>query len=534
MNIIVRKTIFIIISLIVGLLTGCGLPSSSDSDDFAASKKLGPTIGSLAKISVQEEIPVSGFGLVGGLHGTGSSECPPQIKTYLTQHYLRQLSTDSTLEVEKFIESMDTAVVLVEGVIPRMASKGQVFDLRVTALPGTQTTSLKDGRLFVTELKLPGTFGRTTKVLALAEGPIYVDGVDSKQMNENAGFVLAGGATLDEYKVILELPSPDYTITSDIRNFLNGRFGDQTAKAVIPGRIELSIPQKYRDRKDRFIDIIRATYIGWTPAITELRIQTFIDRLTSSPDKYASEVALEAIGRECLSGLKNLLDSSNEEIRLRAARCMVHIGSDEGLKTLKQIALDPGSSYRIEAINAIASAHGRKDASLILRELLEDGSFDIRFVAYEQLLKLNHSSVVREPIAKDFYLDSVSQAELKTIYVSRSGRPRVVLFGAPIYCGSNIFIQSAGGDVTINSTTGQEYVTIIRKHPKRPNVTAQLRCSFDLRDIIRTLCEEPLREDGQDVGLGVSYSDMVALLKLMCDKGAIDAEFKAGPLPKIG
>ena len=63
----------------------------------------------------------------------------------------------------------------------------------------------------------------------------------------------------------------------------------------------------------------------------------------------------------------------------------------------------------------------------------------------------------------------------------------------------------------------------------------QLKSSFDLTDIIMTLCEEPSTKDKQErQGLGVSYSDMIALLKQMCDKGVISAEFRAGPLSKIG
>ena len=62
-----------------------------------------------------------------------------------------------------------------------------------------------------------------------------------------------------------------------------------------------------------------------------------------------------------------------------------------------------------------------------------------------------------------------------------------------------------------------------------------LRSSFELVDIIQTLCDEPLRKDRQArIGLGVSYADMIALLKQMCDKGAVTAEFHAGPIPKIG
>ena len=55
-----------------------------------------------------------------------------------------------------------------------------------------------------------------------------------------------------------------------------------------------------------------------------------------------------------------------------------------------------------------------------------------------------------------------------------------------------------------------------------------------LADIIRTLCEEPVTKDEQKLqGLDVSYDDMTALLKKMCNKGAVRAEFRAGPPPKF-
>ena len=34
--------------------------------------------------------------------------------------------------------------------------------------------------------------------------------------------------------------------------------------------------------------------------------------------------------------------------------------------------------------------------------------------------------------------------------------------------------------------------------------------------------------------MGVSYADAVVLLKEMCDKRAVDAEFRAGPMPNFG
>ena len=62
----------------------------------------------------------------------------------------------------------------------------------------------------------------------------------------------------------------------------------------------------------------------------------------------------------------------------------------------------------------------------------------------------------------------------------------------------------------------------------------QLKSTFSLSDIIQTLCEEPKAKAGQrHGGLGVSYSETIALLKQMSEKGAVSAEFRAGSLPKI-
>jgi len=419
--------------------------------------------------------------------------------------------------------------------MPAVASKNEYFDVRVTALPGTQTTSLEGGFLLGTELKTVGTFGITTKVVADARGPIFIDKINTSEVNKRAGYVLSGGKVLDEYKVTLVFGEPDFRTTNGIRNRLNELFGDDTAKVVLPDRIDVRVPAKYREQKQRFISIMKATYLTQSAEITRERIKIFIRKLAALQEADASEIALEAIGNQSLGGLGVLLKVSNEQVRLRAARCMLNLGSDAGLVTLRQIAMDKGSAYRVEALESITTGARRNDAARISQRLLRDDDFRIRLAAYEQLRKLDDIAITQEVVAGNFYLEQIVQTPHKAVFVSRSGQPRIVLFGAPIRCSDGLFVRSADDNITINAPIGQEYVTIIRKHPLRPGVIPQLKSSFEVDDIIRTLCEKPLKkgERGRG-GLGVSYADVIALLKRMCDKGALKAEFWAGPLPKIG
>lgn len=542
MNIIIRKTVCVtrikgrhigLPLLIALLIVSCG-EQGRGVKDLAPTIDLGTTIGSLVEMSWPESIRLEGYCLVVGLRGTGSGECPPQIRAYLAQHLLKQFS-GRTINIERFIGGSDTAVVLVEGIMPAVASRNEYFDVRVTALPGTQTTSLEGGFLLGTELKTVGTFGIKTKVVADAQGPVFVDKISTSEMNKRIGYVLGKGKILDEYKVNLVLGESDFRTTNNIRNRLNELFGDGTAKVILPGRLEVKVPAKYREQKQRFISIIKETYLSQSTEITGERIKTFIRKLAALQDADASEIALEAIGNQSLSGLVVLLNVSNEQVRLRAARCMLNLGSDAGLATLRQIAMDRGSAYRVEALESITTGARRNDAVRISQRLLRDDDFHIRLAAYEHLRKLDDIAVSQEVIAGNFYLEQIAQTPHKSIFVSRSGQPRIVLFGVPIRCSDGIFVRSADGDITIDAPAGQEYVSIIRKHPKRPGVIAQLKSSFELGDIIRTLCENPLKKGEQGRGgLGVTYADVIALLKRMCDKGAVKAEFWAGPLPKIG
>jgi flagellar basal body P-ring protein FlgI len=332
----------ICVALVSSFTGGCGGPAETP---LTTEIDLGTTIGSLTEIFAVQSIPVDGYGLVGGLGGTGSAECPPEIRTYLRQYILARLP-ESRVGVDELINSRNTAVVRVHGMMPAAITKNEPFDVRVDGLAGTQTTSLEGGSLYGTDLKEEGSFGITTRILATAEGPVFIDTIGPNAADKRLGYVLGGGRVRDEYKIRLALRQPDYLVARRISNLLDGRFGSGTAKAVQPDLITLRVPAKYRGQKQRFISIVSATYVTETPEVVEERIDTFVRTLATSKDKEASEITLEAIGNRCVKKLAILLNSADEEVRLRAARCMLNLGSDQGLQTLREIATNTRSVYQ--------------------------------------------------------------------------------------------------------------------------------------------------------------------------------------------
>jgi len=516
--------------IVLCMIIGCGesMQKSRGIGRLVPKTDPGITIGSIANVVSIDKVKVEGYALVGGLRATGSTQCPPLIRDYLEKYIKRQLPEQE--DVGSYIDSPNTAAVRVWGLMP--AVKNARFDLMVTAIPGSQTTSLEGGQLWGAELWEEGKFAVASRVLATAEGPVFIDKITNPQADEKTAFILAGAKVLDDYKVMVVLHKQDYATTSKIRSILNERFGKNVASASRPGEIMVKVPVEYRKQRKKFISLVKAVYLDKSPQITEQRISRLARNLAVSEEKSESEIALEAIGKESLSKLAALLNSSEQQVRLRAARCMLNLGSDRGLDILRKIAMDKNSIYRVEALDAIAKFTQSSETAGVLRKLLRDEDFNISLKAYENLRELNDISVSSQLIAGNFYLEQITGSKEQSIYVYRTGQPRIVLFGAPIYCRNSIFIQSADGNVTLNAPAGQNFISIIRRHPTRPRLRPiQLKSSFELGDVIRTLCQKPL--DHRHLGLNISYSNAIELLKQMCEKGALEAEFRVSALPEI-
>jgi hypothetical protein len=456
------------------------------------------------------------------------------VREYLKQYIMTQLPA-SRVNIDELISSKNSTVVRLEATAPALPSVGDRFDVRVALLPGSEATSLQGGWLYEAELVAKGAIGAGTKSLATAKGPVFINPIGTVEIDPRSGYILGGGRILYDYTAVLRLRKPNYASASFIRNRLSERYGPNIAQALSAAAIEVRIPSEYSLRKQRFLSIIPATFLEVTNELNAARINTYVQALTESDNKESSEIGLEAVGRESAGKLVTLVNSPNAEVRLRAGRCLLGLGDSRGLAPLRELALDPKSAYRLEALEAVLTCARRADAGALAQRLLGDEDVAVVLAAYEGLRQIDDRAVAREVIGRGFLLEQVAQSRRKAIYVSRSGDPCVVLFGAPLLCQDNLFVESPDQEVVLDSRTGQGYVSVIRKRPNRPGVIGPIRSSPDVANIIRTLGGEPAAGSaGPAKNLGIPYSQVISLLEQMSAKQAVAAEFWAGPLPKMG
>lgn len=517
-------------------LTGCQSSDVKSGDGIEKPEDINATVGSISDIYQAGATEVRGFGVVANLAGTGSSECPEDLRKKLIKQIKTEMVDRQSINPDAFINSKNTAVVEVYGLIPEIASKGDSFDLRVAPLSNTQTTSLSGGHLYTTNLVEHSNiinFSMYLKTLAYAEGPIFENKLEDKNPDIVGDYILSGGRVAENLRITMLLHNQNFFTASLIRNLINERFGQNTAKAKSSGEIHLTIPPKYRHSKAKFLAMIRSLYIGSNPQLRQKRIDLLISDMITNSDKLTPEVGLEVIGISATDELSKLLSHPDEQVRLHAARCMLNIGDDRALKVLQSIIKNTNSTFRVEAIEAIGRGAKFNDAVTILTEHLQSEDFKVAFAVYEQLRNIRDTAVTRSYVGGKFYIDSIMSRGPKRIFVTRKGVPGIVIFGDPLDCASNLFVQSGDNDLIVNAREGDKYISISMKNPVGYGIIGPLYSSFMVKGLIKTLGELPKvpAKTNKRPGLNIPYSQIIALLKKMCTSGDIDAQFYAGELP---
>ncbi len=531
-----RKTVISVFSMAMILLTisGCAKKNKEKIAQLEEAIQLNQNIGYFAEVFSSNAVLVEGYGIVMGLGKNGSAQCPVGIESQMVKLIQRKLNTTSRKEALDLLKSRDNAVVRVYGIIPTGSAKGTKFDVIVEALEGTQTTSLEGGTLFECNLVPYNRVGVAgARELATAKGAVYVENINGGSPNKTKGVVIGGAESIEEPVMTVALYEQNFMLTSLIRNMINDRFGSGTAIAKTPGLILINPPTEYSNRQEKFTKLIKALYLPQNDQTQIARIKELASQLGEKNQIFDSEIGLEAIGRRCIGYVREYLKSDNEYVRLRAARVLLDLGDDDAAWTLRDIALDKKSPYRVEAIEAIGYAD-RDIIQQTLRVFIDDEDIDVRIAAYRALKRIDDVSITTEQIGNEFTMEVIEAHQNNTIYIRRQKDPAIIVFGRDIKAIHNIFITSKDHKVTICATPNADKVSIIRKNPFKPGIIGPIKSGYSITSIIRALGESPSKKAFSfKQGLGVDFAEIVPILETMCKSGAVNAKFVAQPLADI-
>ncbi len=542
-------TIFLL-SLAVGCVTERENKAKLDvgmvqaDNPLARSAAYRDTIGAYTYYEGMGPMRVRGYGLVVGLGKNGSADCPKPIYDRLVQSLYKHHRFSSSIvgvkniSPEQLIADVDTAVVLVQGEIPPAAVEGLRFDVGVMALPGTQTKSLRGGRLFTADLEVFREVSPSAsiagQVLALAAGPVFLnpfaEGDAATKSNPLEGIVVGGGFVTKARRVRLVLTQASYPLARRIQDRINSQFGGATkvADAISPSFIQIHVPQEYSDDTAHFLSLVRSLYLPRDPAFEGTRAAALAEEILHPTAPHAQIAqCFEGLGRVALPKLNELYVHNKDYVSFHAAVAGLRLGDHVACDCLVVHAAKVDGDFRYQAIRALAEAKGMGAAAVALRKLLHDNDPRVQIAAYEALVKRGDPTIESMPIASDnFVLDHIPEASSNFIYVKRTGSRRIALFGGDLQCSPPVLYRAPDGSVTINAAPGDEKLTVLRSVVSSGSVSPSIPAPRALPPLIRLLGNEAgVAPGGATTGLGLDYGAVVRALYYLCQDHAVNAKF---------
>jgi flagellar P-ring protein FlgI len=204
-------------------------------------------IKELAQVEGARDNQLIGYGLVGGLAGTGDQTTQVPYTVQAIQNMLRQMGL--TLSPAAFLQPTAVAAAMVTADLPAFMQIGQKIDITVSAMGNAK--SLRGGVLLMTELR-----GADGQVYAIAQGSLLVSGFEASGQAASAtvniptvaqipnGAIIervAKSSFADNNTVLLDLDQRSFGNAARITDAINARMGP-IAEALGPAQIAVRAP----------------------------------------------------------------------------------------------------------------------------------------------------------------------------------------------------------------------------------------------------------------------------------------------------
>jgi flagellar basal body P-ring protein FlgI len=500
-----------------------------------------------------EPFPISGYGLVANLRGTGGCRAPTAVRDYmikeLARHHFGSLDTGWETP-DKILDSKDFSIVRVEGYLPPGARAGSDwstwFDVRLAALPESDATSLAHGDLYECDLKVGGANpldpgNGMVSVKAQATGavfvnPTYVADTDTDtdtpaaRASRRTGYVLAGARVMEDRPLILRLRAPEQRMARAIERRIIERFqdvvdddlqahGNTAAKKVANAQDEATIyvyvPRCYADHWDHFAGIVKHLYVqGDDPAFAALRARQLADAAVL-PDAKLLDIsyAWEGLGKPALFALTPLMTDPRADVRFAAARAAAFIGDPAAVPVLADIATTVGDPFRVNAVETLGELPATPRINAAYQLLCRNGDPSI----YTRWVKDGDKEIFALDIVRGGHAyGGHAGSGRPLVYATQQGVPRVAVFGTDTAIDlPMIFSTLEDNRLMISTSPEGDALTVSYRSPYRKDLVG-FTCGPDLPELVAHLGGDGDTSDSASK-LHLGYSDVVAVLQALVD-----------------
>lgn len=543
------------VCLTTALIGGCGgdgsrkpepaKPRYTDRGLKAVPAYLKDTILERADLENTAPFPVSGYGLVSGLRGTGENTVPLAVREYMirmmAKHGFGMPNTPGygRIEPETVLRDPSFSIVRVDGFVPPGARKDDMFDVQVSALDESNTTSLSHGKLFDTDLRLYGADpmrpSGSVNVYARASGPVFVNPAyalrspaaatqSSVRASLRFGMIMDGGQCKFDNTLALMVRQPQWSTARAIEYRIDQRFQDPSvAAAKDEGRVYLYVPREYRGDWEHFAGVATHLFRDASPEFSALKAKQLAQEAVK-PDAPLQDISYcwEGLGPEALPFVLPLLSHASPDVAFAAARAAAFLRDPSGSahEALMGFARTPDHPFQINAVQTLGALESSPMIDQMLRRLLDSDQTLVRIEAYRVLARNQDPVIYSKVIQEKFVLDLVPSKGPPLIYASRRGYPRLAIFGLNAALNMPLTFTAMDSKLSLSSGGNSRGVTIFYRGEELPEPIKQVSLP-DLAQVVARLAGEGAPAESR---FDFSYGDIVALVQALSDARKLSAQ----------
>jgi hypothetical protein len=506
------------------------------------------TILEVAEVENKDPYPVSGYGLVVGLSNTGDNTGTPQavVNAMLDEMARRGLgSSDDRLRPYKpgaMLQDPQTAIVEVYAYIPPGGSAGQRIDVYVQAVRNSQTKSLARGNLYQTNLFIGGVDELNPKpkpnVYVRAAGAVFVNpsytsnGKMADAASLRSGTIMSGGVMNEDRPLWFRSRHPQLSIARSIEARLDLRFqerqGNPVAKTQDEAIVHVYVPHSFNGDWEHFVGVATHLYLDATPGAGLLKAKA-LGAEAVKPDALLADISYcwEGIGEEALPVIQKLYTHASSDVAFAAARAGAFIGDASADETMLEIARNDRNPFQLNAVKVLGALPMSPRIDRMLGDLLATKNALVRVEAYRVLAEHESGAIISRAIDGQFAIDHIATDGPPLVYASRTGIPRIAIFGHNVSLNQPIMYTAMDDRLTICTAADGKSVTVFDRTSKLNPGGIQAQFRPDLYEVIWRLA------GGGDDGFRFGYSDLVGILQGLSNGKHIPASFVLQDAPTV-
>jgi flagellar P-ring protein precursor FlgI len=176
---------------------------------------------------------------------------------------INNMLANFNINLTSYVETENTALVMVFADIPSFYKEGMRLDVTVAAIGDSD--SIENGVLMQTPL-----YGADNKVYAVAQGNVLTGGANIRSSSnlqdryKVVGYIPEGAIIekeipaqiVNENTVTINLKKPNITTSARVANAINSTFSLKIAKALDPSSIRVEVPQYFEEDIISFLALI--------------------------------------------------------------------------------------------------------------------------------------------------------------------------------------------------------------------------------------------------------------------------------------